>query len=65
MAYQDGKWKEAASAFEESLSLYYTEEERCRAGCEKGFTHNGFPDFMNAIAGNRDLNRNGYIDQVK
>lgn len=50
MSYNEGNWKEAATAFENSLSLYYKEEERCRASCEKGFTHNGFPDFINAIA---------------
>ncbi|XP_053383819.1 prolyl 3-hydroxylase 1-like [Mercenaria mercenaria] len=49
-AYNEGQWNEAAALFEESLGLYFREEERCRAACEKGFVHNGLPDFINAIA---------------
>ncbi|XP_060578759.1 prolyl 3-hydroxylase 1-like isoform X3 [Ruditapes philippinarum] len=48
-AYNQGNWDEAAATFEESLRLYFIEEEKCRAGCEKGFRHNRLPDFFNAI----------------
>lgn len=50
-AYEDGNWEKAASNFEKSLNHYYLEEERCRAQCESGYVHSGFPDFTTAIAG--------------
>lgn len=50
-AYNDGNWEKAASNFEKSLNHYYSEEETCRAQCENGYVHKGFPDFLNAIAG--------------
>ncbi|XP_052799879.1 prolyl 3-hydroxylase 1-like isoform X2 [Mya arenaria] len=49
-AYNVGDWEEASSLFERSLQDYFREEERCRFGCEKGFVHGMFPDFINAIA---------------
>lgn len=51
LAYNDGDWRTAAENFEKSLELYFTEEERCRAGCERPFTHTGYPDFISAVAG--------------
>lgn len=50
-AYNDENWEKAASNFEKSLNHYYREEENCRAQCESGYVHKGFPDFLNAIAG--------------
>lgn len=48
--YNGGLWADSAAWFEEALALYFIEEERCRASCEKGFTHNGSPDFVSAVA---------------
>ena len=50
-AYNDGDWVEAAEMFEKSLDLYFEEEGRCRIGCERSFTHSGYPDFISAVAG--------------
>ena len=50
-AYNDGDWSEATEWFEKSLDLYFVEEERCRIGCERPFTHTGYPDFISAVAG--------------
>ncbi|XP_052286889.1 prolyl 3-hydroxylase 1-like isoform X2 [Dreissena polymorpha] len=49
-AYNDREWVTAADHFQQSLSDYFIEEERCRVGCENGFVHGVFPDFINAIA---------------
>ena len=51
VAYNAGEWTTASEQFEKSLELYYKEEERCRAGCERTFTHTGYPDFVMAVAG--------------
>ena len=50
-AYNEGDWKTAAEEFESSLELYFKEEDRCRAECERPFTHTGYPDFVMAVAG--------------
>lgn len=50
MAYNDGDWTTAAEQFEMALKLYFKEEDRCRAGCERSFTHTGYPDFVSAVA---------------
>ncbi|KAL4225364.1 procollagen-proline 3-dioxygenase [Mactra antiquata] len=49
-AYNAGDWEESASGFESALELYFVEEKRCRAGCEKFYSHSGQPDFINAVA---------------
>ena len=51
MAYNEGDWETAVEEFEQSLELYFKEEERCRMGCERSFTHTGYPDFVSAVAG--------------
>ena len=50
-AYNDGEWVTSTEQFEKSLELYFEEEERCRVGCERAFTHTGYPDFISAVAG--------------
>ncbi|KAL3842115.1 hypothetical protein ACJMK2_020167 [Sinanodonta woodiana] len=49
-AYHASDWTSAIENFEESLRLYFEEEEKCRAACEGPYSHKGHPDFTNAVA---------------
>ncbi|KAL3842117.1 hypothetical protein ACJMK2_020168 [Sinanodonta woodiana] len=49
-AYHDSDWESTVKNMEESLRLYFEEEEKCCAACEGPYSHNGHPDFVNAVA---------------
>ncbi|KAK3603209.1 hypothetical protein CHS0354_036136 [Potamilus streckersoni] len=49
-AYRDFDWEGTIQNMKESLRLYFEEEEKCRVACEGPYSHNGHPDFTNAVA---------------
>ncbi|KAK3603207.1 hypothetical protein CHS0354_036134 [Potamilus streckersoni] len=49
-AYSASDWTSTVEHMEESLRLYFEEEEKCRAACEEKYSHKGHPDFTIAAA---------------